>query len=187
KVTLNTTAVSDSFELKSFRVINANPYSYYNKQSSSIKKGSYEETNPENESLFNSWTDRYYIDTYASPKKGEPAYVFENWNLDPRRGNTTALIIAGIYKGKDNTNTEVTYYRFNLGGKAVRWALNRNTHYKVTITKVHGDGYTDEKETEEGEPGGKPTDPIETEVQITATIEFEPWEISDQNHDIGKD
>lgn len=189
KVTVTgSSAVTAKFELKSFRIVNANPYAYYFKQSNSIKLNSFaEEIDPNNEAAFNNWSGAYYLDNYPQTLPDEAAYAFENWNEDPRRGNTTCIIIGGIYKGVNPANTTITYYRFNLGGKDVKWAFNRNTHYKVQITHVYEDGYSTEKDAEEATPDGKPTDPLLQDVQISATITIEPWNIVDQSGDIGKE
>ncbi|MGL5317234.1 MAG: fimbrial protein [Bacteroidales bacterium] len=186
KVTLSTTPVESKFELKSFRVINANPFSNYFKKATSFAEGA---VKPDNESAFNTWTDGYFVDNYAPVTvKDAPAYAFENWNSDPRRGNTTAIIIGGIYKGNDTNNTKVTYYRFNLGGKELKWAFNRNTHYKVTITEVYEEGNLTEDGAEENNPGGgKPTDPLIQDVIISATVTIEPWAIVEQSGEIGKE
>lgn len=186
-VTLGTEAAS-KFEIKQFKIVNANPYSNYFLQSSSYKPSDAVEPikdNYDDYPAFNTWTDKYYIDTYDYVSAGQTAYALENWNSDPRRGNTTCLIIEGLYKGV-GASGQNTFYRFNLGGKDVKWAFNRNTHYKVNISDVYEDGYKTEEEAEKP-TDGKPTDPLVQDVKINATLQITPWTEKDQDHEIGKE
>lgn len=183
-VTLSTEAAS-KFVLNKFKIVNANPYSNYFLQSISYKPDNKVDPIPgnyESQSDFDKWTDGYYIDTYNYVSADQAAYALENWNSDPRRGNTTCLIIEGSYKG----NT-ATYYRFNLGGKEAKWAFNRNTHYKVTINDVYENGYETDKDAEQPDPDGKPTDPLVQDVKLSATLSITPWVDVIQDDEIGKE
>lgn len=178
------TEAATKFELKQFKIANANPQSNYFLQQASYKPADAVSPIPGNytdQPAFNTWTDSYYIDNYAYVANGQTAYALENWNPDPRRGNTTCIIIQGSYKGGADT-----YYRFNLGGKAVSWAFNRNTHYQVTISDVYEDGYTDEGKAEKPEDG-KPTDPLVQDVKLSATLQITPWVVVNQDDEIGKE
>lgn len=177
-----TEAVKSKFQLVGFKIVNANPYSNYVKQDASYKNyNTIDEIDPNNENAFNAWTESYYADGYAQVGPTAAAYAFENWNTDPRRGNTTCIIIEGKYDGKANS-----FYRFNLGGKAVNWAFNRNTHYKVVISNVYESGYETEDKAEQPD-GGKPTDPLVQDVKIEATLTITPWDVVDQDDEIGKE
>lgn len=170
------------FELKQFKIVNANPYSNYFLQATSSKKGANAtQIDPNNETEFNTWTDAYYKDNYAYVGATEAAYALENWNTDPRRGNTTCIIIEGSYNNGANT-----FYRFNLGGKDTKWAFNRNTHYKVTISDVYEDGYENEDKAQNPD-GSKPTDPLVQDVKLSASLQITPWTVVEQNDEIGKE
>ena len=170
------------FTVTGFKIVNANPYSnYFLKGTSSKKDANETEIDPNNETEFNAWTDDYYKDNYAYVGATEAAYALENWNTDPRRGNTTCIIIEGSFNNGANT-----FYRFNLGGKEAKWAFNRNTHYKVTISDVYEDGYETDKEAEK--PGeSKPTDPLVQDVKISASLQITDWTVVEQNDEIGKE
>lgn len=175
------------FTVTGFKIVNANPYSNYFLQTSSYKPESAVTPNPNytDHPEFDTWTDTYYNDDYAYVGATEAAYALENWNTDPRRGNTTCIIIEGLYKG-EGASGKNTFYRFNLGGKEAKWAFNRNTHYKVTISDVYEDGYETDKEAEK--PGeSKPTDPLVQDVKLSASLQITPWTVVEQNDEIGKE
>lgn len=185
-----TVALSDlakpKFTVTGFKIVNANPYSNYFLQATSYKKyANATDIDPSNETDFDAWTDKYYKDDYAYVGETEAAYALENWNTDPRRGNTTCIIIEGLYKG-EGASGKNTFYRFNLGGKEAKWAFNRNTHYKVTISDVYEDGYETEEKAEQPN-GGKPTDPLVQDVKISASLQITPWTVVEQNDEIGKE
>lgn len=186
-VALGTEATA-KFELTQFKIINANPYSNYFLQAKSYKSDNSVDPIPGNYDdypAFNNWTNDYYIDNYAYVTGTQSAYALENWNQDPRRGNTTCIIIEGLYKGPGASGVS-SFYRFNLGGKDVKWAFNRNTHYKVTISDVYEDGYSTEGEAEEP-IDGKPVDPLVQDVKISANLTITPWTILSQDDEIGKE
>lgn len=185
-VSLSTLAAS-KFDIVQFKIVNANPYSNYFLKNTSYKKDAVDPIPNDytDYPAFNEWTDNYYVDTYAYVQPGAAAYALENWNTDPRRGNTTCIIIEGLYKG-EGASGKNTFYRFNLGGKSEKWAFNRNTHYNVNISDVYEDGYTDEKEAEKPNEG-KPTDPLVQDVNIEASLQITPWGIVNQNDEIGKE
>ncbi|MGL6179664.1 MAG: fimbrial protein [Tannerellaceae bacterium] len=185
-----TVALSDSaktkFTVTGFKIVNANPYSNYFLQATSSKEGANAtQIDPNNEAEFDAWTDAYYKDNYAYVGAAEAAYALENWNTDPRRGNTTCIIIEGKYTGEGASGAN-TFYRVNLGGKEAKWAFNRNTHYKVTISDVYEDGYETEDKAEQPE-GTKPTDPLVQDVKLSASLQITPWTVVVQNDEIGKE
>lgn len=175
------------FTVTGFKIVNANPYSNYFLQTSSYKPEGAVTPNPNytDHLGFDTWTNTYYNDSYAYVGATEAAYALENWNTDPRRGNTTCIIIEGKYTGEGASGTN-TFYRFNLGGKEAKWAFNRNTHYKVTISDVYEDGYKDETEAE-NPTDSKPTDPLVQDVKLSASLKITPWTVVEQNDEIGKE
>ena len=74
-------------------------------------------------------------------------FLFERARpVDPtdvtQRRNSVALIIRGVYKGDDPSNTTPTYYRIDMANSAgTYFDIVRNHFYEVVITAVNGQGY----------------------------------------------
>lgn len=87
---------------------------------------------------------------------------------------TTRLVVGGVYKGIDHSNTKVTYYRIDFTNAQTHKLDNilRNHKYTFNIISVSGPGYDNPKDAATGVPINITVNPIEW-TSVWDNIDFD--------------